>query len=71
MTNSGIRHRHRYEDEPQDKYRMLRQWLNILFIIGAIVGVAVFYKYDSEKGTIVIIAAMVLKFIECALRLMK
>ena len=67
----GIRRRFRgEEDEPADRYRMLRQWLNILFMIGAVVGVVLYLKY-GDVGTYVILAAMILKIVECVLRLLK
>ena len=67
----GLRRRSRgEEEEPADRYRMLRQWLNILFMIGAVVGVVLYLKY-GDVGTYVILAAMILKIVECVLRLMK
>lgn len=50
---------------------MLRQVLNVLFIVGAVAGVIVYMRGNSTTGTVVILAAMVLKFIECVLRLLK
>lgn len=61
--------RQRREPKERDKYFKLRNVLNIIFMIGAIVGCAVFYYSDHLIGTIIIFAAMAFKFVECALRL--
>lgn len=66
--SSPYRHQRR-EPKERDKYFKLRNVLNIIFMIGAIVGCAVFYYSDHITGTIIIFAAMAFKFVECALRL--
>jgi hypothetical protein len=70
-TESYRQHRRAEEDEPRDRYLMLRQWLNGLFMIGAVVGVAIYFLKDETIGTIVILVAMVLKMAECVFRFMK
>ena len=59
------------EEEPVDKYRNLRQWLNILFMLGAVAGVFLYIRYGGTVSTVVILVSMVLKMIECVLRLLK
>jgi hypothetical protein len=49
----------------------LRQWLNIIFMLGAVVGVCLYFFADRQVGTIVILGAMVFKMIECVLRFVK
>lgn len=67
----GLRRHSRGEDEePADRFRIVRQWLNILFMIGAVVGVVLYLKL-GDMGTYVILAAMILKIVECVLRLIK
>lgn len=51
--------------------RILRNWLNTIFIIAAICGMYMYYKGDRIRGTYVILAAMLVKFTESALRMMK
>ena len=51
--------------------RSLRNWLNLLFVIGAATGMLVFYLHNHELGTYIILGSMVFKFIEVTLRLMK
>ena len=62
------RHRRRPED---DKYFKIRNILNIIFIIGAIVGMAVFYFHDRTMGTIIILTAMAFKIAECCFRFIR
>ena len=68
-----IERRHRGGQKPQtDHFRTTRQWLNIIFMVGAVVGVAVYLLHTPQTlGIIIILAAMVFKIIECALRFIK
>ena len=66
------RHRRGKEKESNDHFRNVRQWLNILFMIGAVVGVLVYIFHTPQTlGIIIILVAMVFKIIECALRFIK
>ena len=65
-----------YRDKPQlpkeDHFRHVRQWLNIIFMLGAIVGVLTYLFHTPQTlGIIIILASMVFKIIECALRFIK
>ena len=51
--------------------RAIRNWLNLIFIIGAAVGMYMFYMSNRETGTYIILASMVIKFIESGLRMIK
>lgn len=51
--------------------RLLRNILNIIFIFGALIGMYIYYKGDTETGTIIIIVAMAFKLIEVIIRLLK
>ncbi|MDE6002355.1 MAG: hypothetical protein K2M96_07375 [Prevotella sp.] len=51
--------------------KVVRNWLNLIFIIGAIVGMLVYYKYSRETGIYIILASMMVKFTESALRMIK
>ena len=59
------------EDNGEDKYRMLRQILNILFMLGAVIGVIVYFYYGRDLGTIIILVSMAFKLAECVFRLLK
>ena len=57
--------------EKSEQLKTLRQWLNIIFMIGATVGLCVYFLADNTTGTIIILGAMVFKMVECVLRLIK
>lgn len=62
----------RNSEERPERFKALRQWLNIIFMVGAVVGVAVYLLHTPQTlGIIIILAAMVFKIIECALRFIK
>lgn len=63
--------RHHRRDASNDKYFKIRNVLNIIFIVGAIVGIAVFYFHDRTTGTIVILTSMAFKIAECCFRLIR
>lgn len=77
LTNNTLDHNsfsnRRKEEQPaNDHFRTTRQWLNLIFMIGGIVGVVLYlYHTPQTVGIIVILASMVVKFIECALRFIK
>lgn len=50
---------------------MLRQVLNLLFMVGAVAGLAVYFTKSAQVGTYIILFSMVLKIVECVLRLLK
>ncbi len=60
---------HRKEDNNKDNFLQLRQWLNIIFMLGAVAGVAVYFFGDETVGTIIILVAMAFKIVECGLRM--
>ena len=54
-----------------DRYIVLRNILNIIFMIGAIAGVLVYFYGNRDTGTIIILVSMVFKIVECVFRFMK
>jgi hypothetical protein len=66
--NSNIRHHHQPEEKAHDGSLKLRNLLNIIFMIGAVAGVALYFLVSQTIGTIVILAAIVFKIIECCIR---
>lgn len=62
--------RHRRENK-EDRYIVLRNILNIIFMIGAVIGVIVYFKGSQDTGTIIILASMAVKIVECVFRFMK
>ena len=74
IENSTVRHseRRRHKQEPKDKFLSVRQWLNIIFMLGAIVGVVVYFLLDNTTvGTIIILVSMVFKMVESILRIIR
>lgn len=52
----------------------IRNWLNIIFMIGAVVGVILFLQKNEEThmlGLYVILCSMAVKIAESSLRMMK
>ena len=65
------RHRRGEEPEGNDRFATLRQLLNIIFMVGAIIGMFVYFRYNHSVGGGIILCSMMFKIIECVLRLMK
>lgn len=65
------RRRDEGSENPRGRFALLRQVLNILFMVGAVAGVLIYFYKSKDTGTVVILASMVLKFAECVLRLLK
>lgn len=52
----------------------IRNWLNIIFMIMAVIGIYFFLSKNEDKhmtGLYIILAAMTVKIIESAMRMMK
>ena len=53
---------------------LIRNWLNIIFMIGAVVGVILFLSKNEERhmlGLYIILCSMVVKIAESSLRMIK
>lgn len=66
--NSNIKHHRQQEEVSQDRFLKLRNLLNIIFMIGAAVGVILYFTTNHTIGTIIILIAIVFKIIECCIR---
>ena len=64
---------HRKENKPaRDNMFALRNTLNIIFMLLAVVGVAVYYFYpDTNTGIYIIFAGMACKLVESCIRMLK
>ena len=51
--------------------RVLRLWLNIIFMVGAITGLIIYFNADHEVAKWVLLASCVFKFVELGLRILK
>ena len=70
MENETIS-RHRRPEEEKDRYFKLRNILNILFMLGAVTGMLVYYFSAQVTGTIIILTAILFKVAECCLRFIR
>ncbi len=65
--DEGFRKKHRRPEK--DRFFAIRNALNLLFMITAVVGVIIYCTNDDKTpGTVVVLAAMAMKIVECALR---
>lgn len=63
--------RHHRRQQERGKFFVLRNILNIIFIIGAIVGMLVYFFKNEEAGIVIVLGAMAFKMCECVIRLVK
>jgi hypothetical protein len=69
-NESYARSPHRREKK-QDSNLRLRNILNIIFMVMALVGVIIYLCNQTFIGTIIILAAMAVKMVECVMRMIK
>ena len=55
----------------EDTCFKLRQLLNIIFMLGAVAGIVVYFVVDNQIGIFIVLGAMVFKMIEYILRFMR
>ena len=51
--------------------RVLRFWLNVIFLVGAIAGLIVYFYADHETAKWILLVSLVFKFVELILRIFK
>ena len=66
-SNLNVPRHHHRKDAP-DKFLKLRNVLNLIFMLGAIAGAAVYLLSDQDTGIYIIMGSMAFKVVECALR---
>ena len=70
MANRPSRHNLKpFRDS--SRTRTLRLWLNIIFMVGAIVGLIVYFYADHEAAKWILLVSLVFKFVELFLRIFK
>ncbi|MGI6222893.1 MAG: hypothetical protein ACOYJG_04725 [Prevotella sp.] len=62
------KHRGELPSEEEDKFFKLRNLLNIIFMVGAVVGIIIYFCNYHQLGIIVILISMVFKMAESAIR---
>lgn len=63
-------HSHK-DDRSPDRFFKIRNILNILFMMGAVIGVLIYLYSNRTVGTVVILISMVFKIIESTLRFIR
>lgn len=59
------------DDKKSDKMFLIRQCLNAIFMLSAIVGVVYYIWFDKITGIYIILVAMAVKMAESTLRMFK
>lgn len=62
---------HRQPGRMHDIITKIRTVLNIVFMIGAVIGVGWYLKVDHNTGIYIIIVSMAFKFVEAAIRTLR
>lgn len=70
MEREWIDEHHRGEGN-RDRYFKTRNILNIVFMLGVVVGMLIYFLSSRETGTIVILVSMLFKVAECCLRFIR
>lgn len=70
-TDNGFPTRRHRRAQGRGKFFMLRNILNIIFIIGAVVGMLCYFFKNEEIGIVIVLGAMAFKMCECVIRLVK
>ena len=72
QNGTARRPERRHKREVTDRFLPIRQWLNIIFMLGAIVGVAIYFLSDNTTiGIIIILVSMVFTMVESILRIIR
>jgi len=58
-------------EEGKSAMRTVKNVLNLIFVLGAIVGLCIYFFSDRQTGTIVILVSMVFKMVEVILRMLR
>lgn len=61
----------RRHEERQRKIKIIRNILNLIFMLLALVGVAYYVLADKYVGSIIVIVAMSFKMVEASMRMIK
>lgn len=70
--NQPLRRRSHRKPASEDPFFGLRNILNIIFMVLAVIGVVVYLVADDTNiGVYIIIGAIVLKMVECCLRMLR
>ena len=71
IINDSINKNTRFKDRRQVRLFKIRNVLNILFMVIAIIGITVYFLSSHTLGIYIVLASCVFKFVECSLRLIR
>ena len=71
INYSSLNASRKHHKPKNPRFIRLRNLLNVVFMIGSIVGLIFYFSTSSTVGTIIILVSMVFKFIEAALRMIR
>ncbi|MBR5655951.1 MAG: hypothetical protein IKW98_04615 [Prevotella sp.] len=63
-----FQHHSHPDDQNGDRFLKIRNILNAVFMIGAIIGIILYLTSSHDVGVIVILVSMAFKAVECVLR---
>ncbi len=69
LAHRSRRHLHSEDSSDNNKMLPLRNVLNLVFMLGAIAGVVTYYAGSTRIGIIIVLVAMAVKMVECAIRM--
>ena len=59
------------EEAMAKRTRVLRLWLNVIFMVGAIAGLIIYFNVDHNMAKWILLVSLVFKFVELFLRIFK
>ena len=72
MTESFPQMQREEKEKKRDRFFKIRNLLNIIFIVGAVAGMIIYFFTEQEMmGIIIILTAMFFKMAECSLRFIR
>lgn len=63
-----IRHHSKPNGHEGDRFFRIRNILNTVFMVGAIIGIIIYLTTSHDVGIIIILVSMAFKAVECVLR---
>ncbi len=71
IVEQRLSERHNKPDNKALTLRKARNVLNLVFMLGAVAGITVYLSGNRTMGTYIVLAAMVFKIIEAAIRILR
>ena len=59
------------DEAMQNRPRRHNLWLNVIFLVGAIAGLIIYFNVDHETAKWILLGSLLFKFVELFLRIFK